>query len=169
MTGVSSVFKIILKNLLIWFTNLRRCLTLGLMVAPRRPDSKDLKTVVTLSISVSDNISGWLVLQPHSVGRRKKIQPRNPFILYFNHFNLPRNSPKKLSHSGWLFSPPRLPLPIVANPHISVDGFLLHFKLLLHVGRHFVVVVLVLGGGWWSNCQTAVFDISTYQHEHGRI
>ena len=98
-----------------------------------------------------------------------KIQPRNPFILYLNHFNLPRNSPKKRSHSGWLFSPPRLPLPIVANPHISVDGFLLHFKLLLHVGRHFVVVVLVLGGGWWSNCQTAVFDISTYQHEHGRI
>ena len=40
------------------------------MVAPLRPDSKDLKTVVTLSISVSVNISGWLVLQVQSVGRR---------------------------------------------------------------------------------------------------
>ena len=41
-------------------------------------------------------------------------------------------------------------LPVIANPHISVNGFLLHFQLLLHIGGHFVVPVFGLAGRYRS-------------------
>ena len=138
------------------------------MVAPLRPDSKDLNTVVTLSISFSVNISGWLILHKiikKTIDTLMFYKRFNINILWFWHMtefwtkrkekvrlHLHINSPFGNSIKWEIFSIKMDVSPVIADPNISVYWLLLHtcLEFLLHVSGHCDQVSSV------SGCQGSV-------------
>ena len=99
---------------------------MGWIVAPLRPDSNDLNTVVTLCSSFSVNMSGWLVLDKNIVKLTIQLSVQ-----------LKVTKLKKTSFNKTFLVANYGP-PIIAHTDISVDGPLLpaRLQLFLHVGGH---------------------------------